>query len=466
MEIKHNDIEISETDPFANCKLGRRSYAKVLTSIVDSFTDGFVLAINNEWGTGKTTFVKMWEQSLKNSGHKTLYFNAWENDFESNPLVAIMSELKSLNPNKNDETYKSLLKKGSLITKSILPLVAKAIASKYIDSDILLDGIEKITESAADILEEEIDEYAAKKKGLIEFRSELKKYVENNNNSQPLIFIVDELDRCNPKYSVEVLEQIKHFFNVPGIVFVLSIDKKQLGNAVRGFYGSDLINADEYLRRFIDLEYILPSPSENLFSEYLYNYFKFDAFFGATQRMSHYETSSDKDSFLIMASHLFRKNNINLRQQEKLFSYSRVVLNTFNPDQYVFPAVYLILIYIRFFAFDLYKSIRERNISLQELTIRVEELFPDEMDRLDSNFYTTTQARLVLFYFNFYKERYRNSQLISFRGTEREEVLVKSNTNNENLSNTIISLYNTRTSDMKLDYLLDRIDLVKELVKI
>ena len=279
MEIKHNDIEISETDPFANCKLGRRSYAKVLTSIVDSFTDGFVLAINNEWGTGKTTFVKMWEQSLKNSGHKTLYFNAWENDFESNPLVAIMSELKSLNPNKNDETYKSLLKKGSLITKSILPLVAKAIASKYIDSDILLDGIEKITESAADILEEEIDEYAAKKKGLIEFRSELKKYVENNNNSQPLIFIVDELDRCNPKYSVEVLEQIKHFFNVPGIVFVLSIDKKQLGNAVRGFYGSDLINADEYLRRFIDLEYILPSPSENLFSEYLYNYFKFDAFF-------------------------------------------------------------------------------------------------------------------------------------------------------------------------------------------
>ena len=53
MRIRHNDIEINETDPFLNCKLGRKEYALVLTDIVKNFNDGFVLAIDNEWGTGK-----------------------------------------------------------------------------------------------------------------------------------------------------------------------------------------------------------------------------------------------------------------------------------------------------------------------------------------------------------------------------------------------------------------------------
>ena len=96
MKIKHQELEIQKDTPFANCKLERQQYAEVLTKIVELYSDGFVLAINNEWGTGKTTFVKMWKQHLENNDFKTVYFNAWENDFDSNPLVAIMSELKPL----------------------------------------------------------------------------------------------------------------------------------------------------------------------------------------------------------------------------------------------------------------------------------------------------------------------------------------------------------------------------------
>ena len=66
MKIKHHEIEIPQENPFANCKLAREPYARVLTDIANTYADGFVLAINNEWGTGKTTFVKMWQQQLKN----------------------------------------------------------------------------------------------------------------------------------------------------------------------------------------------------------------------------------------------------------------------------------------------------------------------------------------------------------------------------------------------------------------
>lgn len=78
--MKHQDIHIEKKDPFANCKLDRGKYAHILSTVVNSDATGFVLAINGKWGTGKTTFVKMWKQLLENNGHKTIYFNAWEND--------------------------------------------------------------------------------------------------------------------------------------------------------------------------------------------------------------------------------------------------------------------------------------------------------------------------------------------------------------------------------------------------
>lgn len=67
------------------------------------------------------------------------------------------------------------------------------------------------------------------------------------------MFFIDELDRCRPTFAIELLERIKHLFDIQNIVFVLSIDKEQLEASTAAAYGS-AINAPEYLRRFIDLE--------------------------------------------------------------------------------------------------------------------------------------------------------------------------------------------------------------------
>jgi len=60
MKYKHYDITIPEDNPFANCKLNRKQYANVLTQIVSNYSDGFVMSVNGAWGTGKSTFMKMW----------------------------------------------------------------------------------------------------------------------------------------------------------------------------------------------------------------------------------------------------------------------------------------------------------------------------------------------------------------------------------------------------------------------
>lgn len=242
MKIKHQEIEITEDSPFSNCKLNREPYAKVLTEIVGTYADGFVLAINNEWGTGKTTFVKMWRQQLKNEGFQTIYFNAWENDFNNNPLVALMSELKPITKSKvnSEKIFKSVVEKGAVLIKNIAPALAKSLIKKYVvDIDVIDDTIENATKAATEILEKEIKEYSDKKKTIVEFRQELEKFIKTTQKDKPLVFIIDELDRCRPNYAVEILEQLKHFFSVNGIVFILSIDKNHLAASIRGVYGSE-----------------------------------------------------------------------------------------------------------------------------------------------------------------------------------------------------------------------------------
>jgi len=357
MKIKHHEIVPNVENPFAECKLGRGPYAQVLTDIVNTYADGFVLAINNEWGTGKTTFVKMWQQHLKNEGFQTIYFNAWENDFDNNSLVALMSELETLSNAKNEKIFKTVIEKGAVLVKNVAPALLKAVVNKYIDSDIISTAIENTTKASTEILEESIKEYSSKKKTIIEFRKELEKFVKQAENTKPLIFIVDELDRCRPDYAVEVLEQIKHFFSVPGIVFVLSIDKKHLESAVKGFYGSEQIDSNEYLRRFIDLEYSIPAPQIKVFNEYLYKYYGFNEFFSSAERNKFGELRDEAQLLLKIADILFTKSNATLRQQERVFALTRLILCSFNINQYTFSYLLFVLVYLKVMQNDIFQKI-------------------------------------------------------------------------------------------------------------
>jgi len=146
MVIKHVDLDIPVDKPFANCRLGREKYASTLTRIVDTYADGFVLAINNAWGAGKSTFVKMWQQHLNNEGHTTLYFSAWENDFEDNPLVALLSQLRELVSTIDDPSFKGLVSKSAVLAKAVLPALLAGLVNKYFDSDTLQAVVEKSSE--------------------------------------------------------------------------------------------------------------------------------------------------------------------------------------------------------------------------------------------------------------------------------------------------------------------------------
>lgn len=470
MKIKHHDFHIESEHPFTNCKLGREKYANILTQIVGNYKDGFVLAINNEWGTGKTTFVKMWQQQLVNKGYNTLYFNSWENDFDANPLVAIMSELKTLTK-KDSKTFKSLVTKGAVLSKNILPQLLKVISKKYVGTDDLADLVKDSTEGVADLLTDEIKEYANKKKNLKAFKENLEKYITETNSEKPLIFIIDELDRCRPNYAVELLEQIKHLFSVPGIVFVLSIDKIQLGHAVRGVYGSEKINADEYLRRFIDVEYTIPKPNTKDFCNYLYDYFEFDSFLNSDERKKFDVFEPDKKAFLTISSVLFKKTNCSLRQQEKILSHCRIGLALFKNNEFIIPDLYFVLVFIKNFDFDFYNEIKLKAYTPQEL-INKFSVFINTVGLIEEEIIPLVkiEAKLVYFYNNSLRGQNTFIEILASHPANDEKTTslfsrLKSTSGQNFFLINLLNLHNHQYIDgLELTYLLNKIDLAEDIV--
>ncbi|HTF16624.1 MAG TPA: P-loop NTPase fold protein [Chryseolinea sp.] len=467
MKIKHQELEIDQDKPFKNCKLNREPYAHILTDIVQNYADGFVLALTSEWGTGKTTFVKMWRQHLHTKGFQTAYFNAWENDFDSNPMIALMSELKppSKAPIAKTRAFNSVVKKGAVLAKNVFPALAKAVASKHMDSDVFIEAISGTVKAATDIFEDEMKQYATKKKTISEFRVELQKFVKEKNNNKPLVFIVDELDRCRPNYSVEVLEQVKHFFSVPGIVFVLSIDKKHLASAVTGFYNSTNINTEEYLRRFIDLEYSIPQPSNRDFCNYLYGYFGLDEYFTESRAQRYPEVGSDAPTLLETAYILFDTHAGTLRQQENIFAQSRLILSTFKEDQYTFAPLLFALIFVKTMKNDLFQKIQNNKLTCQSLYDEFTDLIPIFLRNEYNLDLTKVLAHLLHFYNNKQPHEFRTQLLV--RVPELNHVMTTSiqtkiEHNQQDLAQALQQVTkHIKYSGTSLDYLLTKIRLTQ-----
>ena len=96
MRTLPKEIDIDPSDPFKNDTLGKKEYAVQLKNLMEQVEEPLVLAINAPWGEGKTTFVKMWQILLEQKGFKTVFFDAFANDYIHDPFLAVVSEIYSL----------------------------------------------------------------------------------------------------------------------------------------------------------------------------------------------------------------------------------------------------------------------------------------------------------------------------------------------------------------------------------
>lgn len=267
---KCQQVEIDAADPFKNNVLDRKANIEILTQFITSYEQSIVLCIDAGWGQGKTTFIKMWQQYLKNQDIPTIYFNAWESDYTDDALIALIGEIglsiqELVGEDKTtaEKIIGRIYKLVANFTKAAAPTIAnlgiKAASGGLISADEISTAFGNLSES---LVKEQITQYEESRKTLGSFKealSELARCYADGDAHKPLVIFIDELDRCRPNFAIEVLEKAKHLFNVDNIVFVLATDKTQLGHSIRAVYGQGL-DVNGYLRRFIDFDYLLPSP--------------------------------------------------------------------------------------------------------------------------------------------------------------------------------------------------------------
>ena len=415
MLIKNKPLVIDGIDPFSSDKLNRKDSALILTNLITFVDDPFVMAVDSAWGTGKTTFIQMWSKYLLNNGFRTLYYNAWENDFADDPLISFIGEIQSkvdsIRMELGDDRYlkaKEYLEKakkiGGSIVKQILPAAAKIATAGIVD-------FEKITESTiSDLMEklvkQKIDSYESDKKTIKGFQKNIEELLEvieqqEAGAKKPLVFFIDELDRCRPTYAIELLERLKHLFNVKGIIFVLSIDKDQIVHSIRSIYG-DGMNAEGYLRRFLDLEYKLPTPSAELFCAYLYEQFGFEEYF---ENREVKEKGNEKGQLLDTFSELTKIFKLSLRDQEQCFTRFSLVLRTTKKNQIVFPIFLATLIATRISEQNIYEDYIGQRITGNDF-VKYIKVKPGGENFIETRYGTVLEAEIVggFLDFNNYKQ--------------------------------------------------------------
>ena len=351
MKFRIAEVEIPADEPFKFDALERKPVVEFLRDLIKQIEGPFVLALDSPWGTGKTTVVRMLRRSLEIEEFQCVYFNAWKDDYVTDPLIPMVSaidELKSATEAANEGFRSSM----ATVRKAVGPIAKRAIKAAIKASTMgVLDVDEAIEEAAADAASEAaddlIDTFQKEKASLEQFRDALEKAVgklSENDQPRPLIFFIDELDRCRPSYAIELLERVKHLFDVPNMVFVLSIDKKQLEAITAAVYG-ERIDAPEYLRRFIDLEYALPTLHTKSYTRTLIERFGFKEFFDARKQNS--TLAYDHDNFVEAFTLLASMFDLPLRARERCLTRLAVALTQTGSKQYLDPIVLSLLLVLR-----------------------------------------------------------------------------------------------------------------------
>ena len=252
--LKLPELGVDVENPWNDDLLGRSSLAGKLTGVVDAQGQFVVVSLHGGWGSGKTFFLKRWRQDLVNRGYRAIYFNAWEDDFQGDPLVAVLGQMRMELKDRSFKVCWSRISRvvGDVVLDNVVSLVEKGMGLR-------IRALLRRQDSGP------MGRYVREQQAKTAFRQGLEFLSARvwAGTGHPLVFVLDELDRCRPDFAVQLLERVKHVFDVPNIVFVFGVNREELCVALRSVYGE--IDADVYLRKFFDFEFQLTPVDEEEF---------------------------------------------------------------------------------------------------------------------------------------------------------------------------------------------------------
>lgn len=287
--------------------LGFKVHCDLVRDVVTDFEMlPVVMGVFGDWGSGKSSVMKMLEQELKDvEGVACLYFNGWtfegyedaktallssilvalgENERFGpkikNRVVGLLQRVKWMEVAKQGVKHVAVPLAVAAMTGGVsaIPMAVSALAAGLLPTKKADETKKAGDDDDKGINWSQLVNEEEHKPDLLEvrkFREDFGKMLADTD-LKSLVIVIDDLDRCLPERIIDTLEAIKLFVAVPNTAFVIGADERIVRHAISTRYAKRQLDEDQssvrdeydlttdYLEKLVQIPYHLPrlSPDE------------------------------------------------------------------------------------------------------------------------------------------------------------------------------------------------------------
>jgi len=275
-----NDIKILSDNPEIKSEKIEFDFLAYRNTFVDIITGSqnetpLVIGLEGRWGRGKTTLMKAIRSELQNYDKekiedgkrrcKTVWFQAWKYNDADSLLAALLEEIVQ------EMWQGNFFEKAEIATLTVWNKINLKAVPEFLTNFIpFLKGFDKI------IKEEDykknlpyftlFSSFLKQLIGLwIHAEDSFKFKIEGDflpgaidDKKGTLVIFIDDLDRCDYKNIVKVLEATKLFLDFKGCIFVMGVSREIIVHALTESPHIRKEYANEYLEKMIQVSYELP----------------------------------------------------------------------------------------------------------------------------------------------------------------------------------------------------------------
>jgi KAP family P-loop domain len=247
--------------PTERDEFDRARYAEELTRLILDAGTPLVVALYGAWGSGKTSLMYQIRRRLEPNYDgrrreqaggaiaRTVWFDPWMHQFDQAPAVALLhATTEQLGLTRRREVEETL--------KRIALALAEDVRIPYLGLHV-----GRLARIQSEMANDEFNRREQQARLRDHFQQILRQGLDRAPNTR-LVFFIDDLDRCQPKRTVEVLEALKLYLDLPGCVYVLGVDREPLEAAIRSEYRELGITASSYLDKIVQFPFAVPAISD------------------------------------------------------------------------------------------------------------------------------------------------------------------------------------------------------------
>ncbi len=271
---------------------GFKGFVDLIERAVRGTQTPFVYGVLGDWGTGKTSVLRLLEARFRATDDKRevmrlpdgkdifvpIWFDAWKYENEANIVYPLLHVIKKQYERDVPQERRSHFQQTfqTVIATSVLALgqvglkaLLKTLTGGAVDLKTLEDALKQVREdqkkaanagAVADVLSDWADSVGRFAEA---FQALLQTYAEEmvgkaDAERVRFLILVDDLDRCLPDTTISILESIKHHLSVPNCIFVLAVNGRVVYQAIRRKYGSEGIDGREYLEKILNYAFYVP----------------------------------------------------------------------------------------------------------------------------------------------------------------------------------------------------------------